>query len=129
VVIATRTVDPEDPVREEPVTVTGWLQLPQHRLRATGHDVTMIEYEGAHHGFDSVSAGAPRRVPGVLNLAHCIFLQVPGGGFVTTDGRPAGRDAPCITRGATVGYDAGSHRRPIAAVEAFLARVFSRPST
>jgi len=98
------------------------------RLRATGHDVTMIEYEGAHHGFDSVSAGATRRVPGVVNLAQCTFLQVPGGGFVTTDGRPAGRDAPCITRGATVGYDAGAHRRSIADVEAFLARVFSRPS-
>ena len=91
------------------------------RLRAAGRPVMMIEYEGAHHGFDARAAGPVVRLPDVVNLAHCVFIQRPDGGFLTEDGRPVARDAPCITRGATIGYDAAAHRKSIADVRAFLA--------
>jgi dienelactone hydrolase len=94
------------------------------RLRAAGYDVSMVEYDTAHHGFDATRAGVIVRLPDVVNLAHCVFVQQPDGGFITSDGRPAGPDAPCITRGATIGYNAVAHRRSIADVRAFLADAF-----
>ena len=96
------------------------------RLRAAGHDVTMVEYDGAHHGFDAPRAGASVRLLNVVNLAQCEFIQQPDRTFVTADGRPVGLDSPCVTRGATVGYNAIAHRKSVADVKAFLAEMFRR---
>jgi dienelactone hydrolase len=96
------------------------------RLRAGGHQVTMIEYDAAHHGFDARAAGPIVRLPDVLNLSQCVFIQRPDGGFVTEDSRPVARDAPCITRGATIGYNAVAHRKSIADVQAFLAEALGK---
>lgn len=94
------------------------------RLGAGGHAATMVEYDAAHHGFDSVSAGPTTYLPNVVNLSHCVFIQAPSGALLTNDGRPARSDSPCITRGATVGYNADAHRKAIEDVETFLAQVF-----
>lgn len=96
------------------------------RLRAGGHDVTMVEYDGAHHGFDATRSGAIVRLPNVVNLAQCAFIQQTDRTFLTVDGRPVGPDSPCVTRGATVGYNAIAHRKSIADVKAFLIEAFRR---
>jgi hypothetical protein len=45
---------------------------------------------------------------------------------VTDDGRPLSGASPCVTRGATLGYDARAHRQSIADVKAFLDESFGR---
>jgi len=95
------------------------------RLRRAGRDAALFEYPGAHHGFDSAALPAARWRPAVLNPGRCDFVEQPDGRFVeAATGQPPTFQSPCLTRGATVGYQAEAYRRALEDVRAFLRRVF-----
>lgn len=94
------------------------------RVRRSGADIAMIEYAAAHHGFDNPRLPAYLRRPDVLNPSACHFVeQEPGQVIDAATGQPAGVDAPCFTRGATVGYNAEATRQAIRDVQTFLTEV------
>jgi dienelactone hydrolase len=96
------------------------------RMRAAGRDVSLVPYEGALHAFDVPSFATPHHFAELLNASHCEAIQQADGRFVDADGRPVTPSSPCVTRGASMGYDAGAHRQLVADVKAFLADAFSR---
>ena len=82
------------------------------RVRRAGGDIAMIEYAGAHHGFDNPSLPSHLRRPDVLNPSACSFVEQELGKVVDpATGRAARSDAPCVTRGAGVGYHPEAHRK------------------
>ena len=96
------------------------------RRRAAGRNVSLVAYERALHAFDVPVFSPPRRWPGIFNPAKCAITEQPNGTFVTDDGRPLSSASPCVTRGATLGYDARAHQQSIADVKAFLDDAFGR---
>jgi dienelactone hydrolase len=92
------------------------------RLRRAGKDVQLIEYAGAHHGFDHA---APRYLPQVQSGRRCSLEERPGGIIVNRDtGQRFSFNDPCISRGATVGYDPRAYEEALKAVKAFLTATF-----
>jgi dienelactone hydrolase len=96
------------------------------RRHAAGRDVSLVAYERAMHAFDDPLFSPPQRWTGVFNAGTCTIVQQADGTFVTDDGRPLSGASPCVTRGATLGYDARAHRQSIADVKAFLDESFGR---
>lgn len=93
------------------------------RLRRAGKDVQLIEYAGAHHGFDRAN---PRYLPQAQNGRRCFREERPGGVMVNRDtGQRASFNDPCISRGATVGYDPRAYEEALKAVRAFLRATFN----
>jgi dienelactone hydrolase len=92
------------------------------RLHHVGKDVQLIEYSGAHHGFDR---SAPRYLLQAQNPSRCLAEERPGGVLVNRDtGQPASFNDPCMSRGATVGYDPRAADGAFQAVRAFLTATF-----
>lgn len=96
------------------------------RRQAAGRDVSLVAYDRAMHAFDVPSFSPPRRWTGIFNPAKCTITERPDHTFVADDGRPLSSASPCVTRGATLGYDAGAHRQAIADVKAFFDDAFGR---
>lgn len=101
------------------------------RLQASGRqNISIVEYEGAHHGFDNPrGAYPPRTYAGVANPSQCVFVEQPDGRLLEAEtGRPLTLDLPCISRGATTGYHPQAYEKAIGDVKAFLAEVFGTSS-
>ena len=96
------------------------------RRRAAGRDVSLVAYERAMHAFDVPQFSPPRRWPGVFNPGRCAITELRDRTFVTDDGRPLTAASPCVTRGATLGYDVRAHRQSLVDVKAFLDDAFAR---
>jgi dienelactone hydrolase len=96
------------------------------RRRAAGRDVSLVAYEGAMHAFDVPFFSPPQRWAGVFNAGRCALTEQSTGGFLASDGQPLTPASPCVTRGATLGYDPAAHRQSIADVKAFLDESFGR---
>jgi len=96
------------------------------RRRAAGKNVSIVEYEGARHGFDIPFYARPQRFPDVVNSSGCKITQQPDGTFVDDTGKPFSGAAPCMTRGAWMGYDARAHRQSIADLQAFFEQALAR---
>jgi dienelactone hydrolase len=96
------------------------------RMREAGRDVSLVAYDGAMHAFDVSTFAEPKRFPEMLNASQCDAVQQDDGRFVDDSGRMLTPKSPCITRGATLGYNALAHRQLIADVKAFLAEAFAR---
>ena len=96
------------------------------RRQAAGRDVSLAAYDHAMHAFDVPYFWPPQRWNGIFNAGKCIITQQPDGTFLTDDGRPLTAASPCVTRGATLGYDARAHRQSIADVKTFLDHSFGR---
>ena len=96
------------------------------RRQAAGRDVSLVAYESAMHAFDVPFFAPPRRWSGIFNAGACLVTEQPDQTFVTDDGRPLTAASPCVTRGATLGYDARAHRQSIADLKAFLDVAFGR---
>ena len=96
------------------------------RRRVPGKDVSIVEYEGALHGFDIPFYASRRRFVDVVNSSGCKIRQQPDGTFVDETGKKFSGASPCMTRGASVGYDARAHRQSIADLQAFLEQAFAR---
>lgn len=96
------------------------------RRQAAGRAVSLVAYAGAMHAFDVPFFMPARRLDDVVNPAACTVIQQRDGSFVDNDGRPFSGLSACMSRGATLGYDADAHRRAIADVKTFLDQSFGR---
>jgi dienelactone hydrolase len=96
------------------------------RRQAAGREVSLVAYERAMHAFDVPDFSPPRRWTGIFNPGKCTITEQPDRTFMAEDGRPLTRASPCVTRGATLGYDARAHKQSIADVKAFLDDSFGR---
>jgi dienelactone hydrolase len=96
------------------------------RRHAAGKDVTLVEYAGAMHGFDVAAYSRPRHFERVVNPSGCKMIQRSDGTFVDEDGRPFSGASPCMTVGASMGYDAQAHQQSIADLKAFFEQAFAR---
>jgi dienelactone hydrolase len=96
------------------------------RRRAARKNVTLVEYDGAMHGFDVATYAQPRHFAQVVNPSGCKMIQQADGTFVDENGRPFSGASPCMTVGASMGYDARAHQQSIADLKAFLEQAFTR---
>jgi dienelactone hydrolase len=96
------------------------------RRQAAGREVSLVAYERAMHAFDVPDFSPPRRWTGIFNPGKCTITEQSDRTFMAEDGRPLTRASPCVTRGATLGYDARAHKQSIADVKAFLDDSFGR---
>ena len=91
------------------------------RLRRAGADAQVIEYTGAHHGFDRPGAASARRNPNEQNASRCFWEERPEGRLVNRDtGQPFSVDDSCVIRGGTFGSDPTAYRAALQAVKALL---------
>jgi dienelactone hydrolase len=96
------------------------------RRQAAGRHVSLVTYEGAMHAFDVPLFTPPRYWTGIFNAGKCTLTEQADRTFVADDGRPLTPASPCVTRGATLGYDARAHRQSIADVKSFFDQSFAR---
>lgn len=74
------------------------------RLRAAGHDVEIIEYDDAHHGFDNPLSEAAALVPGAQSVRDCrIEEREPGLLVNAATGLPFSYGDACVANAAHVG--------------------------
>jgi dienelactone hydrolase len=98
------------------------------RLRRAGADAQIIEYVGAHHGFDRPSAAPPRRNHREQNASRCVWEERPEGHLVNRDtGQPFSLSDPCVVLGGTAGPDPAAYRAALQAVKALVGSE-ARPS-
>ena len=71
-------------------------------LRASGHDVTVTVYPGAHHGFDNPRLPLKVYLPNVDNGATCTFRVASILGPIP----PVSEIRACLTKGASIGGSA-----------------------
>ena len=112
-------------------TADDWTPIAQcaafvERLRAAGREASLVAYDGAPHAFDVPMSQTSRHLPDVLNTSGCTVVQQADGRFLDAEGQPITPSSSCVTRGASIGYDASAHRRLIGDVKAFLADAFAR---
>ena len=98
------------------------------RLRALGKDIQLTEYPNARHAFDDPSLPAVYEFPNAQNPTRCRLEERPGGEVINAETRvPFKFDDPCMTRGASIGYDAQAHAAATQAVKEFLTSLWNLP--
>jgi dienelactone hydrolase len=111
-------------------TTTPPIERYVQRVRAAGHaNITLVVYDGGHHGFDLPNfPNPPRSYPESLSFARCLFIEQPGGIPIDSEtGGLVSTSLPCFSRGNTVGYHPQAHAQMIRDVRAFLGEVFRLP--
>lgn len=93
------------------------------RLREAGRDAALFEYAGARHAFDDPET-PPLTLATALSPGRCAFVERDGAIVDSTTSREATIDAPCVTRGVSIGYSAEARRQALRDVEAVLREVF-----
>jgi dienelactone hydrolase len=109
-------------------TPLGPIEAYVKRLQAAGsRNISLVAYEGAHHGFDNPrGAYPPTTYAGVVNAHRCRFVEQPDGKVVEADtGRAVSLELPCFSRGSTTGYHPQAYEKAIADVKTFLSEVFA----
>lgn len=94
------------------------------RLRQAGKDAALLEYAGARHSFDVSGSPAFRTWPEAINPANCALLEKDGKVVDPATGNEWDLGAKCVSRGASVGYDAEAHRKAVEDVQSFLKMLF-----
>ena len=83
------------------------------RLRSAGADVQLIEYEGAHHGFDGRALVSPASTPAApdgVPARGCDLFEQPAGRIVNREtGAPFARSDSCLKRPRFTAYHAEAH--------------------
>ncbi len=96
------------------------------RLRQAGKDVSMIEYTGAHHGFDS--PGQVEWIPDLLSARACHFTEIAEGEFIDKAGQhldfQQALQNSCFARGAHNGGNPDARRKAVQDVTEFLRQLF-----
>jgi dienelactone hydrolase len=90
------------------------------RLQKAGKEVRLITYPDAHHVFDSVSAGALKKLD-FTTAAGCLQEEAGSGEVVGrgTD-KPVASDDPCRKKGVSFGYNENATKKAHEDVLAFL---------
>ncbi len=87
------------------------------RVRKAGKDASLTEYAGAYHVFDWSVLKAVTKHPEAENLARCRIEEASEGRLVNSETKQPFTDHdPCITRGATIGYNAEARAEAVTAV-------------
>lgn len=94
------------------------------RLRQAGRDAILVEYVGARHSFDVPASPTVRKLPQALNPANCALIERDGKVIDPATGGEWNYLATCLSKGASVGYDADAHRKAIDDVTSFLRTLF-----
>lgn len=123
--------DVRAPVRIFQGTADDWTTIDHcrnwvDRRRAAGHDVSLVEYPGALHGFDVATYARPRRMPEVVNSSRCTVFQQQDGTFTDESGRRFSGASACMSHGGTMGYDPRAHAQSIRDLHAFFDSAFTR---
>ncbi len=80
------------------------------RLRLVGKDIQLFEFAGAHHAFDNSLYQEARFMPDAELPNLCRLEERPGGVIINLDtGLPYSSKDACVTRGATLAYNANAH--------------------
>jgi len=99
------------------------------RLRALGKDIQLTEYPGVRHSFDNSMVPEVLELPDAQNPTQCRLEERPGGVVINqATGEPFTLNDPCMTRGASIGYDAHAHAESIKAVREFLTSLWKLPA-
>jgi dienelactone hydrolase len=88
------------------------------QLRQSGRDAEMTGYLGAHHGFDAVEAGIPRKIHERQNYSRCFVDEANLPPDITAYLRS------CRSMGVTMGYDPRAHTDASQRLMAFLTSAF-----
>lgn len=96
------------------------------RLRSAGHDVELIEYPGAQHGFDSpLAPTTPTVSTNAQTVRNCRIREEPVGQLINAvSGAPFTYADPCVERNPHVGYDPKASEAAHRYVGEFLASLF-----
>ena len=96
------------------------------RLRALGKDIQLTEYPNARHAFDDPTLPPVYEVPSAQNPTRCRIAERPEGRIVNAEtGEPWNFNDPCMTRGASIGYNAQAHAAATQAVKEFLTSLWN----
>jgi dienelactone hydrolase len=95
------------------------------RLRRADKGVQLTEYPGARHVFDNPLYSPPLFLADAVTMNRCPREERPGGEIVNSEtSQPFRSSDPCVSRGATVGYDAQATAEATRSVKAFLTETF-----
>jgi dienelactone hydrolase len=95
------------------------------RLRRRGKDVRLTEYQGAQHVFDNPLYSPAFVLPEAVITNRCLLEERAGGEIVNiATGKPFSPSDACVSRGATLGYDATATAEATRAVIAFATATF-----
>ena len=98
------------------------------RLKAKGVDVTLTEYPGAHHAFDSRLLKTPVVAEKSQSTRSCQLAERQNGVIVNVKTGQAFTYAdPCVELGPTVAYDEKGHAAAQKAVKEFFAATLLAP--
>jgi dienelactone hydrolase len=90
------------------------------RLKGVGRNVRLITYADAHHVFDSVSAGAVKKLD-FTTSAGCLQEEAEAGDIISRDtGKPLAKEDACRRKGVSFGYDEPATKKAHEDVIAFL---------
>lgn len=91
------------------------------RLRRAGKDVKLTEYPGTRHVFDNPLYPPLRSLPDAIVSGRCLRAERADGEIVDLEtGKPCRADDPCVSRGATVGYNPAATAAATESVKEFL---------
>lgn len=94
------------------------------RLRQAGKDAALLGYAGARHAFDIPRSPAVRTLSDAINPTNCVLLERDGKVVDPATGSEWHPGAKCVSRGASVGYDAEAHHKVLEDVQGFLKTLF-----
>lgn len=95
------------------------------RLHRRGKDVQLTEYQGARHVFDNPMYSPAFVLPDAVTTNRCLLEERREGQIVNVaTNQPFSQRDGCVSRGATLGYDATATGEATRAVKAFVAATF-----
>lgn len=95
-------------------------------MKKAGADVTLTEFPGATHAYDSQAARERTTIPQALTARKCSVVEAENGQLVNSrTGEPFLGSDPCVERGVSVLYDEAATQRTRDAVKAVLASAFA----
>jgi len=91
------------------------------RLKAKGADVTLTEYPGAHHAFDSRAFNPPIVAAKSQSTRSCDLAETRNGVVANVKtGQPFSYADPCVEVGPTVGFNESAQVQSVKAVREFI---------
>src|SRR6266853_1357661 len=95
------------------------------RLHRRGKDVQLTEYQGAQHVFDNPMYSPAFVLPDAVTTNRCLLEERREGQIVNVaTNQPFSQCDACVSRGATLGYDATATGEATRAVKAFVSATF-----
>ena len=95
------------------------------RLKASGANVTLHAYEGAHHVFDYKKLVKPIVLKKAQTTRNCVLVESDDGEIINaTSGQRFSYTDPCVEHGPTIAYNAIAREQASKTVRRFLDTTF-----